>query len=1322
MSVEKLYEAVRTGRIKPDQLNNEGKAALRDYIQAKNSPPGGMGALRANDVIAPPAGMGGLRTFEEPSRAKPLPLAPEFVSGGELRSRGTNLSDIANDASRLGKVAAFGVGEGLGANAGADFLTRLVAKDMLRQDIITPEQAENMSQNMTVQKAVPEAQGTTGEKAVNIMGQLAGMVAPVGGLYKTIGKGAARLIPESTNALTRLGKVAVPGAASFGTYEGGISALEGNSPEQVAKDTLKGMLLGAGGDVAAAGVLKGLEKMSTKIPKIEDLNLSRKAKEESFKTGIDIGENLDNKKKPSFSTGQGYEINNSRSLETGKGFSSAPEYAYSSKYVSSPARSGGEVSTIPAPVGREVRSGAIPQDIQAMSVAATVPKGTAPVLNTVKRSEIVKFLDEKLNVPIRVGRYNIKNALGIFKVKPEVIRSRIANDLPTISHEVGHKLDKQLGLANPAHDGELMNLGRVTSAKNYTPEQVRAEGVAEFTRLYLTDPAKAQSTSPGYYAAFEKQMLNHPDIHDTLLRARQDIYNWYNQPAKARVLGVLSKDTQKGRRMTADSLYTAGVDEINPIKRFVQDVGDKSLSIEKDPFKLAWLARGWTGKAETILHRGVVDASGKKIGKSLDEILKTVDKNLDDFRAYAMAKHSLEITKQGKDTGILDADAMEVIKSAPAEYQNTLNDLVKYQDALLQKLVDAGVMDPAAVIKMRQIYPNYVPFQRVFNENPAAATEWLAKGGFANLNSPVKSLKGSARDIVDPLESIIKNTYLFTNIAERNSVGRAIVELAGNKEGLGRLVEKVDGSRSGTENVLKVYRNGQPEHYQLHPDLYRAALALDQESTNTFIKILQYPASWLRAGATLSPDFMIRNPVRDMLSAAVYSKYGFVPVVDSLRGIFHAVKKDDLYWQWMNSGGAHSMMVSIDRDYLQESLKQFFAKSTKDRAIAVVNPKTYITFLRAMSEYSELATRLGEFNKGIKKGAHPLEAALSSRDVTLDFSRVGTKAKAANRVIAFFNASLQGMDKMRRSFKEDPVGSTIKTALYITLPSVLLYMNNRNDPRYQELPQWQKDVYWIVPTKNHLFKIPKPFELGVIFGTVPERIMQWIDTQDSKAMEGIAKTIWENGTPSFLPTALTPVIEAISNYSFFMDRPIVPQREQGLAPKEQFGPYTTETAKGIGSLLNVSPRKVENVMRGYTGGLGMYAVQGSEALAAKGGLLKRPSRPSLVPAQVPGLKAIMSQPYQSGQSVDDFYKELNKMEQQYSTVKGGGEVPGFNGERLKVLRKVGTALSKLRSQERFIESNTTMSPQEKRSKLEELNMIMLNMVRSTQGKEQIKGR
>ena len=345
----------------------------------------------------------------------------------------------------------------------------------------------------------------------------------------------------------------------------------------------------------------------------------------------------------------------------------------------------------------------------------------------------------------------------------------------------------------------------------------------------------------------------------------------------------------------------------------------------------------------------------------------------------------------------------------------------------------------------------------------------------------------------------------------------------------------------------------------------------------------------------------------------IYSKYGYIPGVDLAKGVFHALKKDDLYWRYINSGAAHSAIVAIDRDYLQRDLRKYHGKKTlKDKVITVLNPATYIEMLRELSELGEAGTRIGEFAKGEKKGASQMDAALSTRDLTLDFSRVGTHTKQANRIIAFMNAGIQGVDKMARQFKNDPLGATMKSLLAITLPSILLFLANYDDDRYKEMPQWEKDIFWIVLTENHIFRIPKPFELGILFGTVPERILSWMIEEDPKAFDQLGHTIADAAVPGYIPTALLPIIETWANKSFFTDLPIVPEREKNLEPEYQFGPYTTETSKVIGAILDASPRKIENFIRGYTGGLGMYAIKLAEAVGQETGVMEEGTNQLLI--------------------------------------------------------------------------------------------------------------
>ncbi|WP_222127693.1 hypothetical protein, partial [Bacillus thuringiensis] len=117
------------------------------------------------------------------------------------------------------------------------------------------------------------------------------------------------------------------------------------------------------------------------------------------------------------------------------------------------------------------------------------------------------------------------------------------------------------------------------------------------------------------------------------------------------------------------------------------------------------------------------------------------------------------------------------------------------------------------------------------------------------VTNPVKRIEGSSRNVMDPFESIVKNTFKSMQAIERNKVGLSLADLA-EKEGAGKWIERLagDGKESvAKENIVTVFRNGEKEQYQLAPELYRAVKAMDKEVTNKFILAASKPSDWLRA-------------------------------------------------------------------------------------------------------------------------------------------------------------------------------------------------------------------------------------------------------------------------------------------------------------------------------------------------------------------------------------------------------------------------------------------------------------------------------------------
>jgi hypothetical protein len=226
-------------------------------------------------------------------------------------------------------------------------------------------------------------------------------------------------------------------------------------------------------------------------------------------------------------------------------------------------------------------------------------------------------------------------------------------------------------------------------------------------------------------------------------------------------------------------------------------------------------------------------------------------------------------------------------------------------------------------------------------------------------------------------------------------------------------------------------------------------------------------------------------------------------------------------------------------------------------------------------------------------------AAYSGREVTLDFQRMGSKQAALNGISAFWNASLQGLDRPVRAFKERPAWTAASIASGITATSLILYGLNHDKKWYQEMEQWERDLFWHVSLGDDddpwaIYRIPKPFELGVLFGSMPERAMEYMRTKDPRA--------WDEALPQLLravpvpmPTAAMPLVENLTNYSLFFERPIVSRGIEDVAEEYQYSAHTSETARALGGVTGYAPAKIENLIRGYAGGLGGLALRTAEA-------------------------------------------------------------------------------------------------------------------------------
>lgn len=770
----------------------------------------------------------------------------------------------------------------------------------------------------------------------------------------------------------------------------------------------------------------------------------------------------------------------------------------------------------------------------------------------------------------------------------------------------------------------------------------------------------------------------------------------------------------------------------NEFKKNVEDDVTYFGKLEKD-------IKGFIGSAEDSIYKqarlfkGAPETANEFIRTRLAPVLKNIEKkgySTDDLGDYALMMHAKDVNAEGLNSGFTNQEIEAVLKKyyGNVELETARQELLSISDDLLDQLAKDGLLDTAQLLALKTKWKNYMPLFRAFDDDKVEFARGISDA-FSNVTAPIKKLKGSDRNVIDPIESMIKNIYQTTSATMRNRVGLRLAKLA-ELDVDERFIRKLtDNELVGRKNVVNVTENGKKVAYEVEPEVYKTFNNLDKETSNFLIDVLSKPASVLRAGATLTPEFALRNPFRDIQTAFVNSESGFTPL-DFVRGLASSIKKDDLYSQWLKEGGGYGSILSMDRNAHQKVLKDILKQSPGEKFVNIVSGKDLIKALRGISDLTEAATKVGEFGKALKKGASPQEAAYRARDL-MDFSRSGSSIRQANKIVAFLNANIQGKSKLIRSIKERPVGTMLKMTTSMTLPTVGFYALNEkiaNEKQRQtidEAPDWLKNTFWLVaiPGTDLVARLPKPFDMS-IFANGTERFLDYVKKNDKEAFDGFIKqSIKDQSIPTMI-SGVVPFFEVMSNYSTFRESPIIPLREQYIKSEDQYDNTTSEIAKllagGARKVLGEeskfgSPRAMDYLLKTSTAGLGTTVLDASDWLASTLGISDRPSKAERGITNFPGLKGFLVSETMSGKSVGEVYDLADELQKKKGSLKlnlqaklGDRYDPADlkatfrEQDQLTYLNSITDEMSDISKELRKTNNSTTLTPQEKRKIIEDL--------------------
>ena len=644
--------------------------------------------------------------------------------------------------------------------------------------------------------------------------------------------------------------------------------------------------------------------------------------------------------------------------------------------------------------------------------------------------------------------------------------------------------------------------------------------------------------------------------------------------------------------------------------------------------------------------------------------------------------------------GMTEQEIRQVIKEAPDGFKEYAKMFKGITDNMLDILYNTGLITGDRYLATKSRYKAYCPLMRDFSDTAAVDSfiDQINSGkGLANVSDPLKnrSSEGSERDIVPPLRTIVTSINALTQKAERNRVGQYAVKQA-NKYKLDDYIKEVKGNSGDAKNcIFTVMFNGEKHSYQTIPEMYPAITAAVEPLVKIEMALLTKPAQWLRTGSTMSPSFILRNLIRDTLFAGIASKNGFIPIYDSIRGMNALLNNQQLRSEF-NASGVISSNFYGDGESVMRSLESMAGgKKWQELGLLDIIKGIFhkpIEGLEWISNLAEAGTRMGEFMRAREKGKSVDQAAYDAVEITLNFGRSGATGQQINRMVPFFNACIQGGDKLYRLYKADPRRTLLRIGTYIVLPSIVLWLWNHDEDWYKELDPNIKMTNWILPNG---IRIPKPQEAGILFGSGAEAMLDTANGQDPKAMANWRTQARDALMPGVIPTLFLPLAEWITNYSFFRGKPIVSKSQERLPDELQYGPYTSEMSKALGDnpVMKLSPVKIDNLWRGYTGTMGMFLWQAPDLLIAE----KR-NLPEKKLSEMAFVRDFVVNDMNLTRTMNDFY-QLKEASAKWQA--GYGK----KGKPTVAVSGVNTAantISKLQKEIRDITTNPKYTPAQKR--------------------------
>ena len=469
---------------------------------------------------------------------------------------------------------------------------------------------------------------------------------------------------------------------------------------------------------------------------------------------------------------------------------------------------------------------------------------------------------------------------------------------------------------------------------------------------------------------------------------------------------------------------------------------------------------------------------------------------------------------------------------------------------------------------------------------------------------------------------------------------------------LGSVVRVPDPYRREEPNVYPVIGPDGEEHLIVFHTPEGVALSqtlngADQETSNKILQLSGRMNAFLGSLLTsYNPPFVISNALRDAQTAiynieveegTALAKKTSKGTAGALKGIYKTQRGKDSgewgkYWREMQEAGGKTGFAAVPP--VEEKLEEFQKKYDMSVATLKTMPvtklkkmfKDFLDLVKDANTSVENAFRLSYYRALREDGKSKEFAASRAKNLTVNFNRKGVYGGDINKVFLFFNAAVQGSDRIYQAYRKNPKKfAKLSTYLFSIGLSLGLYnqLNSGEDDEsgvtyWEKVPEYTKSsnfVFMLPEGKGAHIKVPMPygFNVPVSLGVRLADMMVNPRTNRTNQAFGMVNDAINATNPiassdlatAISPTIIRPIIELKTNQNF-AGNPIYRKESpltRGPSPKssQYFKSTTTPfiySAEYLNKLtggdeyvsgkLDVYPDALEHLYEFFTGGTGKF--------------------------------------------------------------------------------------------------------------------------------------